>query len=182
MVGYVTDAVAKALRAWQPLKDMNIIPVFATGGTALVENTPIPCVAIHVFGDEGRGNTYIGGGIRQFFDLSLFTIIPIHNYTFSPDGGKQAEMLDISDEVIRCIELTNLLDDVKQAHDLNLQFDRMETEQTYAHKGAESITVDVHKVVYRGDVQFNMKDESYNRYVELLKVIADNGINKTIIQ
>ena len=65
-------------------------------------------------------------------------------------------MLDISDEVIRCIERTTLLDEVKANHDLNLQFDSMETETVYGTSGAMTVTVDVHKIVYKGSVEFDL--------------------------
>ena len=157
MVGYVSSAVATALKNWDELKDANIFPVIATEGSSTVVNTPIPAIAIQIAGDEGEGNVFFGGGIRQYFELILHCILPITNYSFSHDRGAQANLLDMSDEVIRCIEQTTLLDDVKVRHDLNLQFDRMETETTYATKGANTIDVDVHKVIYRGSVNFDLR-------------------------
>ena len=172
MVGYVSSAVANALKNWDALRDANVFPVVATDGQTAVVNTPIPAVAIQILGDEGEGNTFFGGGIRQYFELTLHCVLPITNYTFSPDKGAQAEVLDISDEVIRCIELTKLLDDVKVQHDLNLQFDRMETEATYATKGANTLVVDVHKVIYKGSVNFDLKN----------KVVTDTTLEKVNIE
>ena len=97
-------------------------------------------------------------------------MLPLVNFTFSPDKGKQAETLDISDDVIRCIEQTTLLDDVKQKHDLSLQFDRVDTETTYGTQGANSVVVDIHKVVYKGSVAFDPRDEAFNKYVSLVAV------------
>lgn len=160
MVGYVTNAVAEALKKWQPLREANIIPVMATSGDSVVVNTPIPAVVVNVTGEDGEGNTYLGGGIRQYFELSLHCLLPITNYTFSVDNNKQSELLDLSDEVIRCIERTTELNRVKVVHDLNLQFDRMETDTTYATQGSMSVTVDVHRVVYKGSVRFDLYKDS----------------------
>lgn len=182
MVGYVTSAIAKALRAWTPLTDIGIIPVFASGADAAVENVPIPAIAVHVSGEESHGNTYIGGGIRQYFELCLHVIIPVVNYTFSPDNNKQAGLLDISDEAIWCMEKSDVLDVVKREHDLNMQYSLTETYQTYATKGAQSVLADVHKIVYKCDVELDPRGHDYNEYVKLIKVIADNGINKIIIE
>lgn len=155
MVGYVINAVAKALKFWPALKDADLIPVMATDGSSVVVNTPLPAIAIHVLGEDGEGNVFLGGGIRQYFELQLYCLFPITNYTFSPDGGAQSRLLDLSDEVIRCIERSNVLDEVKVQHDLNLQFDRMETDSTYATSGATSVTIDVHRVIYKGSVRFD---------------------------
>lgn len=156
MVGYISDAVAKALKNWDALREADIIPVRSTEGDSIVVDTPLPAVVIHVRGDEGEGNTFFGGGIRQYFELELQALLPITNFTFSADGGKQGKMLDISDEVIRCIERTTLLDEVKANHDLNLQFDSMETETAYGTSGAMTVTIDVHKIVYKGSVEFDL--------------------------
>ena len=40
------------------VKDMNVVPIRATGGTTVLENTPLPAVAVHVSGHDGRGNTF----------------------------------------------------------------------------------------------------------------------------
>jgi len=158
MIGYVSDGVAKALRSWDALREANIIPVRATDGNSAIVNTPLPAVAIHVIGEEGAdGSVFLGGGIRQYFELSLYVLLPLANFTFTPDGGAQTEMLDISDEVLRCIETTEALDDLKQRHDLNMQYDRMETDTTYGTQGATSVTVDVHKIIYKASVHFDPK-------------------------
>lgn len=182
MVGYVQDAVANALSNWETLRAANIMPVRATDGASVVVDTPLPAIAVHINGVDGQGNTYIGGGIRQYFELALYVLLPITNYTFSRDKGAQAAMLDYSDEVIRCMELTELLDGLKRDHDLNMQFDRMETDTTYGTQGSQSVVVDVHKVIYNCDVQFDLKDEAYKRFVELKKVVIDNGVNQSIIR
>lgn len=181
MVGYVQDAIAKALSEWPALKAANIMPVRATDGVSVVVNTPLPAIAIHINGTDGNGNTYFGGGIRQYFELTLHVLLPITNYTFTRDAGTQATLLDLSDDVIRCMEQTEALDELKQRHDLNMQFDRMETDTTYGTHGAISVAVDVHRVVYSCDVAFDNKDDSYRRFVELQKVIIDNGTNESIV-
>lgn len=186
MVGYVQDAVANALKKWEPLTQAFVSVVRATDGASVVINTDLPAIFVHVLGEDSHGNTYLGGGIRQYFELTLHYVAEIYNYTFSPDAGLQAKALDLSDEIIRCIELTSELDEVKHKHDLNLQFDRMETETAYATKigTGNSVTVDVHKVIYKGDVEFDLNDEGYNRYVELMKVIIEEKTTgvKTIIE
>jgi hypothetical protein len=183
MVGYVQDAVANALSNWDALKAANIMPVRATDGASVVVNTPLPAIAVHINGTDGQGNTYFGGGIRQYFELTLHVLLPVTNYTFSKDKGLQAAMLDLSDDVIRCMEQTRLLDELKSKHDFNMQFDRMETDTTYGTQGSLSVAVDVHKVIYNCDVEFDPKDEAFKRYAELKKVIMDNnGINESIIQ
>lgn len=182
MVGYVSEAVAQALRTWKPLKKLNIIPVRATDGMSVVVNTPIPAIAVHVSGEDGSGNTYFGGGIRFYFELQLHVIIPLTNYTFTPDGGKQTELLDSSEDVVRCVEQSELLLDVKRRHDLNLQFDRLETYSTYATQNAMSVAVEVHKVVYKGDVEFVPYPEGDPWYKELKRVEIDNGVNKSVIE
>lgn len=180
MVGYVQDAIANALREWPALKATNIMPVRATDGSSVVVNTPLPAVAIHVNGVDGEGGSF-GRGIRQYFELTLHVLLEINNYTFSKDAGKQAAMLDISDEVIRCMENSRLLDDLKHTHDFNRQYNRMETETTYGTKGSISVVVDVHKVVYDCDVAFDMGEKAF-REPELQKVIIDNNdINESII-
>lgn len=156
MIGYVSNAVANALKNWQALRDADIRPVRATEGDSVVVDIALPAVVIHVRGDEGEGNTFFGGGIRQYFELEMQALFPVTNFTFSPDKGKQAEILDLSDEVIRCIERTTELDEAKRLHDLNLQFDRMETDTAYGTNGAMSVTVDVHKIIYKGSVEFNV--------------------------
>ena len=155
MVGYITKAVADAIRKWPALKDADIIPVFATDGSSVVVNTPLPAVVIHVLGEDGEGNVFLGGGIRQYFELQLYCLFPITNYTFSPDNDAQSKLLDLSDEVIRCVERSTVLENVKLVHDLNLQFDRMETDSTYASAGATSVSVDIHRVIYKGSVRFD---------------------------
>lgn len=163
MVGYVTDAIANALKNWQPLKEANIIPLRGADGDSVVIDTPLPAIVIHVVADDSEGNTFIGGGIRHYFRLELHCLLPVINYTFSLDGGKQAAMLDLSDEVIRCVERTELLDSIKNRHDFNVQFDRMETTTTYGANGANTVVVDVHKVVYRGSVEFDLYNDKASR-------------------
>lgn len=182
MVGYIQDAVAKALSDWATLKTANVMPVRANEGNSVVINTPLPAVIIHIVGTDGDGNTFIGGGIRQYFDLELWTLIDVPNYSFSPDRGLQATKLDVSDDVIRCVEHPNFLSNIKQVHDLNMQFDRMETETTYGTKGSINVTVDIHKVIYNCSVYFNPLDAEYNAWVELERIeIDNNGVNNTIL-
>lgn len=156
MVGYVSEAVATAIKKWDAFRALNVIPVRPTEGDSVVVNTPLPAIVVHVIGDEGEGNTFFGGGIRQYFEISLQCLIPTPNYTFTFDKGAQSDMLDLSDEVIRCIERTKELDEIKVKHDFNIQFDRMETDTTYATSGANTVTVDVHKIVYTGSVEFDL--------------------------
>ena len=153
MVGYISNAVADAIRNWPVLKKYNVVPIRATEGDSVAVNTPLPAVAIHVVGDDGEGNTFFSGGIRLYFELQLYCLLPAPNYSFTFDRGAQADMLDLSDEAIRCIESTKELDVIKLKHDLNLQFDRIETDTTYATSGANTVTVDVHKVIYKGSVE-----------------------------
>lgn len=183
MVGYVSFAVANALRKWQPLTKKGMIPVFATDGTGVVVDTPIPAIALYVQGEDGNRNTYLGGGIRFYFELQLHCIIPLTNYTFSEDNNLQAEMLDMSEEVVRCMELSEELQNVKVEHDLSLQFDRLDTYQTYATRNAISVAVDVHKVVYKGSVEFKPILDDSKWWVELKRVEIDNNrVNKSIIE
>lgn len=173
MVGYISEAVAKAIRDWPALKKYNVIPIRATEGDSVTVNTPLPAIAIHVMGDEGEGNTFFGGGIRQYFELQLYCLLPAPNYTFTFDKGAQANMLDLSDEALRCMERTTKLDELKLEHDLNLQFDRVETDQTYATTGANTVTVDVHKIIYKGSVDFDLysdKEKHPTTEVELKQV------------
>lgn len=156
MIGYVSEAVATALKKWQPLKSANVIPVRATEGDSVVVNTPLPAIAVHVVGDEGEGNTFFGGGIRQYFEIQLHCMIPAPNYTFTFDKGAQANLLDLSDEIIRCMERTTEFTDIQRKHDFNIQFDSMDTDTAYATSGANSVTVDVHKIVYKGSVEFDI--------------------------
>lgn len=182
MVGYISDGVANALSNWEALKQANVMPVRATEAASVVIDTPLPAIAVHVNGEEGQGNTYFGGGIRQYFELSLYVLLEIVNYTFSPDGGLQAEMLDLSDEVIRCMEQTELLDELKRKHDLNMQFDRMETDTSYGTNGATSVVVDVHKIIYKCDVEFDPK-RKFADSAELLRVEIEektSGIKSVI--
>ena len=74
MVGYVSFAVANALRKWQPLTKKGMIPVFATDGTGVVVDTPIPAIALYVQGEDGNRNTYLGGGIRFYFELNCIAL------------------------------------------------------------------------------------------------------------
>lgn len=171
MVGYVTNAVAKALKNWDTLKASNIIPIRATGGESVVVNTPLPAIAVHVNGEEGEGNTYLGGGIRLYFELALHYLLPVTNYTFSADNAKQTELLDLSDEIIRCIENTTDLDAVKVEHDLNLQFDRLETDTTYATQGSTSTVVDIHKIVYKGSVRLDLRRPKQDVVLETVNII-----------
>ena len=76
MVGYVTDAVATALKNWSALATANVIPLRAAAGDSVVIDTPIPAIVVHVFVDENDGNTFIGGGIRHYFRLELHYIAP----------------------------------------------------------------------------------------------------------
>lgn len=158
MVGYISNAVANALKAWPTLGGVGIIPVRATEGTTVLTNTPLPAVAVHVVGDDGEGNTFLGGGIRQYFELALYVLLPITNYSFSADAGAQSDILDVSDEVIRCMEQSIELEEVKRKHDFNIQYDRMDTETTYATQGSLSVTVDVHKVIYKGSVELDPRN------------------------
>ena len=182
MVGYVQDEVATALRAWTTLKAANVMPVRANEGNSIVVNTPLPAVIIHIVGDEGEGNTFIGGGIRQYFTLELWTLIDVPNYTFSADNGVQADRLDISDDVMRCCEHPDFLTTLKQNHDLNMMFERMETEQTFGAQGSLNVTIDVHKIIYKCSVEFNPEDEEYVRYANLDLIEIDNdGVNDSQI-
>ena len=181
MVGYVQEAVANALRNWPALEQAKIVPVRATSGDSVVVNTPLPAIVVHVNGVDGSGYSF-GRGIRQYFELSLHVLIEVNNYSFSKDGGKQAEMLDLSDEVIRCMENSQLLDGIKQKHDFNRQYNRMETDKTYGTSGAISVLVDVHKVIYDCDVAFDMGEKAFEG-VELKQVNVDNnGINEIILK
>ncbi len=182
MVGYVQDAVAAALKDWSTLQDAKVMPVRANEGNSVVINTPLPAIVVHVLGTDGDENTFIGGGIRQFFDLELWTLIDVPNYTFSQDSGLQAAKLDLSDDVIRCVEHPDFLEEVKQVHDLSMQFDRMETESTHGAKGALSVTIDIHKVIYKCSVEFDPSDEAYKRYADLILIeIDNNGVNESQI-
>lgn len=180
MVGTVMYAVANALAKWDKLKEHNLYPVRTTGGTVVLEDAPLPCIAVHLVGKEGKGNTYFGGGIRQYFDLELYVITQAYNVSFTTDAGMSA--LDMSNDVIRCMELTTELDEVKQKLDLNLQYNRMDTETTYATVSAMSVMCDVHKIVYDADVHFDPLDEEINRYVQLKRVEIYNGVNESVIQ
>lgn len=185
MEGYVQDAVANALKKWEPLKSAFCAPVRQTDGTSVVINTDLPAIIVEINGIDGEGNTYLGGGIRQYFELILHYITPVVNYSFTRDGGSQAKALDLSDEVIRCMELSPELDDVKRTHDLNMQYDREETDTTYGSKAnsGQTLVVNVHRIVYKCDVEFDPRDKLYNRYVELKKIIIEEkstGV-KTII-
>lgn len=186
MEGYVQDAVSTALKNWPALKEAFCQPVRQTGSSSsVVVNTELPAIIVEINGIEGEGNTYLGGGIRQYFELTLHYIADVINYTFSPDKGTQSKRLDLSDEVIRCMELSEDLLTIKQQHDFNMQFDRMETETTYGSKTStgQTYVVNVHRIVYKCDVEFDPHDEAYNRYVTLKKVIIEEqstGI-KTII-
>jgi len=182
MVGYIQEAVASAIKAWTTLQAANVMPVRANDGSSIVINTPLPAVIIHVLGTDGDGNTFIGGGIRQFFDLELWTLIDVPNYTFTADGGLQAAKLDVSDDVIRCVEHPDFLANEKAVHDLSMQFDSMETETTYGTKGALNVTIDIHKVIYNCSVDFDVEDEAYKIYANLdLIEIDNNGVNETQI-
>lgn len=163
MVGYISEAVAKAIRDWPELKRYNVIPIRATDGDSVAVNTPLPAIAIHIVGDDGEGNTFLGGGIRQYFELQLYCLLPAPNYTFTLDKGAQADMLDLSDEAIRCLERTNKLDALKIERDLSLQFDRIETDQTFATTGANTVTIDVHKIIYKGSVEFDLYGDREKR-------------------
>ena len=44
MVGYVSEAVAKALKNWKPLADAGIIQILATGGATELEHIPLPSI------------------------------------------------------------------------------------------------------------------------------------------
>lgn len=182
MVGYIQQAVAEALQSWEALQTANVMPVRANDGDSVVINTPLPAVIVHVVGTEGDGNTYIGGGIRQYFDLELWVLIDVPNYTFSKDSSLQANKLDVSDDVIRCVEHPDFLSAEKLAHDLIMQFDRMETESTQGARGSMNITIDVHKVIYSCSVEFDPQDTSYKAYADLLLIdIDNNGVNHSEI-
>lgn len=173
MVGFIEQSVVKALRAWEPLNRANVMTVRANDGMTTVVNTPLPAIAVHVLGAHGDRSVSIGGAIRQHFELELHYICVPENYSFSPDGGIQRDLLDLSDEILRCMELTREMDDVKREHDLNMMFDRIETEQTFGTRGSLSITADVHKIVYNCDIEFDLGAASYNKYVELMRVDMD---------
>lgn len=178
MVGYVGEAIAAALKSWPALKQANVIPVRATDGNSVVVNTPIPAIAVYISGDDndGAGDTFFGGGIRQHFDLLMCVVLPITNYSFSPDLGRQRDVLDLSDEVIRCMERTDVLDDLKTRHDFNFQYVSTSTETTYATRGANSVTVEVHKIRYKGSVEFDL----YNK--DEVKPITDVNLKKVDIK
>ena len=180
MVGYIQEAVATALRAWSALKTANVVPVRPNEGPTVIVNTTLPAVIINVVGKEGEGNEFVGGGIRQYFDLELWVIIGVPNYSFSKDGGLQAQNLDISDDVIRCVEHPEFLIDIKRNNDLNMRFDRMETETTFATKNALSLTVDIHKVIYDCSVEFDPQDSAYNGTAVLDKVQIDADEDETV--
>lgn len=163
MIGYVTDAIANALKTWKPLQEANVIPIRATDGMSAVVNTPLPAVAVHISGDTGEGNTFIGGGIRQYFEIALYVLLPVVNYTFSPDRGTQANVLDLSDEVIRCMERTSAFSDIQKRHDFNIQYDRTELDETYGTQGANSVVVDIHKIIYKGSVAFDPYNDKEER-------------------
>jgi hypothetical protein len=182
MVGYIQEAVAKALRDWPTLKAANVVPVRAAESNQIVINTTLPAVIVHIRGTEGEGGTFIGGAIRQYFDLELWVLLDVPNFSFSHDKGMQAAKLDLSDDVIRCVEHEDFLSALKTQRDLNMQFDRMETETTYGSKESLSITVDVHKVIYNCSVAFDLKDGSDLLFADLDGIVVDNdGINETII-
>ncbi len=157
MVGYVTEAVASALKGWERLKGANVFVVRATEGDSVVVNTTPPAVAIHVKESSDHEPVFIGGDIRQFFELQLYCMLPLNNYTFSDDKGLQAKMLDLSDEVLRCMERSFIkgTDGEQPPHDWNMIYDRTDYERAYGMKGSLSIVVDIHKICYRGSVEFD---------------------------
>lgn len=182
MVGYVSFGIANAIRKWDKLQDANVIPVFAVDGETAVVNTSLPAIAIHVYGTDGNGNVFIGNGIRFYFELNLHYVSPIINYTFSKDNDTQMKMLDLSEEVIRCVEQSTELNDLKVKHDMVLQFDRMETYQTYTTGNSNSILVDVHRIIYTGSVEFVPYPDGVTDEVLLKKIILNNTVNETIIE
>lgn len=165
MVGYISDAVATAIKSWQKLQTVGIVPVRATESTTMIVDTALPAIVVQVMGDNGEGNVFIGGSIRQYFDLILYVLTPVNNYSFTMDGGFQAKMLDLSDEVIRCMERTTAFDELRTEHDFNIQFDRMDTETTYGTRGSNTVTVEVHKVVYKGSVNFEVGSDEVTEVV-----------------
>jgi len=177
MIGYLQDGIAKALKAYEPLKLANIEPIRAIEGDSAVINTPLPAIVIHIIGVDGEGNTFIGGGIRQYYSVQLWVLNVVTNFTFTKDNGLQAKMLDISDEVIRCIENTTLLDTIKQTVDLQMQFDRIESDVTYGSKGAQAVTVDVQKIIYECSVEFNRFPADYVSDANLDAVEINNNVN-----
>lgn len=178
MVGYVSDAVASALKAWPTLKQANVLPVRATEGQSVVINTPLPAIIINVAGDDndGESDLFFGGGIRQHFELRLLVVLPVTNYSFSFDKGSQAEVLDLSDDVIRCMERTTMLDDLRTKRDFSIQYSHTSTETTYATRGANSVTVEVHRIIYKGSVEF----DPYND--KELRPITDVTLEKVEIE
>ena len=163
MVGYISNAVANAIKNWPALRAANIVPILATDGDSVAINTSLPAVAVHVLTGDGAGDhgVALGGGIRVSFELALYVMLPILNYSFSPDRGKQAALLDMSDEVLRCMEQTNQFVELERVYDFSIQFDRMEIDKTYGTQGANTVAVDVHKVIYQGSVQFDPRDDRY---------------------
>lgn len=158
MEGYITTAVAKALKAWEPLKGANVFVVNAIEGDSVVVNTTPPAVAVHVRENNDLPSSQIGGQIRQRFDLALFCILPLTNYTFSPDSGLQAKMLDITDEVLRCMEMFRLHPgDTQIGHDWNLIYGRTEHDTAYGTgTSGLSIVCRIHKLIYECSVEFDL--------------------------
>lgn len=179
MVGYVQTAVADAIRNWLPLKEKGVSPILAVQGENIVTDTQLPAILVHVFGTDGQGNTYIGGEIRLYFELSLHMVTQITNSSFTPDKGLQAKAFDLSEEVIRCIERSDKLQNVRLEHDMSLQFDRMTTYSTYAYGKTNSVPVDVHQIVYNGSVEFKVGDT--NGYPLEVVDINNNDINHVIL-
>lgn len=171
MVGYISETIARALKSWDALRDANVSVVRPTDGTSVVVNTPLPAIIVHVNGTEGEGNTFIGGGIRFYFEIGLYYVVNVTNFTFTADNHKQAELLDLSEEIVRCMERSPEFKEICERHDFSIQFDRFDSETTYATSGVNSVTVDVHKIMYNGSVEFDPfgKDKGFNE-VTLKKV------------
>lgn len=186
MIGIISYNVGQALREWPGLKSdgINVSITRATDNTISIENIDLPLVVVHIRGEEGAGNTYIGGGIRLYFELALYYISVTHDYSMSNKlTGVDVEVLDRSLEVMRCMERTTLLDDIKNRFDFNFQFDRKEDEQTHALTGPTTIPADIQKIVYKCDVEFNPYNEEDVEWVRLKRIELDNnGIAITIIE
>lgn len=179
MVGYISEAVANALREWPELKAANIFPVRATDdGFAIVDTPTLPAIAVYIRGKEGKDAPALGGLIRLYFDLELHYICGIPNKFFTQDGGAQAKELDRSEEVIRCMERTQLLLPVAQEHGFQYQFNSLVTEPNTVTKAGVAYTVEVHKVTYDCHVLLKYYDTDKD-YVKLEDIIYSHKELKT---
>lgn len=103
MFGEVMDIIVKTIRGAKELKPAKLSVIAITTDETQTVNTPLPAVAV-AFEESMNADVFIGGMIRDRFNIRICVMADLTNFSWSADGGEQAKLLSLAHSVRNVIE------------------------------------------------------------------------------